>query len=141
MMIISLLLAVVFLAISILHIYWAFGGKWGFEIALPTNAEGVKVFQPGFISCVMVGIALLLFSLFYLRTGEWINISVPGWIENNLGWIIPLLFLLRAVGDFKYIGLFKKIKETSFGRMDTYLYSPLSFFIGLCGSIVYKVNL
>lgn len=137
----SLLLAAVFLLISLLHIYWAFGGKWGFEIALPTNAEGVKIFQPGFFSCTLVGIALLLFSLFYLSTGEWIALSVPGWIENNLGWIIPVLFLLRAVGDFKYIGLFKKIKKTPFGHMDTYWYSPLSFFIGLCGCIVYMLNL
>ncbi len=38
---------------------------------------------------------------------------------------IAFVFLLRAVGDFRYVGFFKKAGNDVFSRMDTALYSPL----------------
>lgn len=35
--IVSLILLSVFLLLSLLHIYWAFGGKWAGEAVFPTK--------------------------------------------------------------------------------------------------------
>ena len=36
-----------------------------------------------------------------------------------------------AVGDFTYVGWFKRVRHTSFGKMDTRLYTPLCTALGL----------
>jgi hypothetical protein len=39
--------------------------------------------------------------------------------------------LARTVGDFKYVGLFKRVRGTPFARLDTLLYSPLCLLLSL----------
>ena len=54
--------------------------------------------------------------------------------------IIAVIFLLRAIGDFKYIGFFKKIKETKFAINDTKIYAPLCLFIAIVSLIIYILS-
>jgi len=42
-----------------------------------------------------------------------------------------LVFLQRAIGDFKYMGFFKKIKHSNFSRLDSMVSSPLCLLIGI----------
>jgi hypothetical protein len=35
------------------------------------------------------------------------------------------------VGELRYVGFFKRVRNTSFARMDTLLYSPLSLCLGV----------
>jgi hypothetical protein len=51
-------------------------------------------------------------------------------------WFIPVVFLLRAVGEFRYVGFFKKIKNTSFAKMDSQYYSPLCLAVGVLALII-----
>jgi hypothetical protein len=46
------------------------------------------------------------------------------------------LFILRAIGDFKYLGFFKKIKNTKFGQNDTKYFAPLCLIIGILTLLV-----
>ncbi|EGD05771.1 hypothetical protein B1M_04736, partial [Burkholderia sp. TJI49] len=39
--------------------------------------------------------------------------------------VLALIFAVRAVGDFRYVGFFKRIRGSRFARMDTLCYSPL----------------
>jgi Protein of unknown function (DUF3995) len=39
--------------------------------------------------------------------------------------VVMTLFLLRAVGDFRYAGLFKKVRGTRFAKADDRLFTPL----------------
>lgn len=39
--------------------------------------------------------------------------------------VLALMFAVRAVGDFRYVGFFKRIRGSRFARMDTLYYSPL----------------
>jgi catechol 2,3-dioxygenase-like lactoylglutathione lyase family enzyme len=41
------------------------------------------------------------------------------------------VFLLRAVGDFRLVGFFKRVRGTPFARWDTRLFSPLCVALGL----------
>lgn len=40
------------------------------------------------------------------------------------------VLVLRAVGDFRLVGFFKRIRGSRFARLDTLLYSPLCFALG-----------
>jgi len=128
--------SLIFIILSILHFHWAFGGKWGFEKALPTNTEGEKVLNPSNFESAIVGIGLLFFSIYYLLKIGIISADLPSWIVDYSGWVISAIFILRAIGDFKYIGFFKKIKSTDFGKLDTKFYSPLCLMLGVIGILL-----
>jgi hypothetical protein len=40
-------------------------------------------------------------------------------------WTIGVLFLLRAVGDLRYAGIFRSIVGTRFAQWDAVIYTPL----------------
>jgi len=41
------------------------------------------------------------------------------------GWALAVMFAVRAIGDFKRVGFFKKIEGTVFATLDSRVYSPL----------------
>ena len=49
---------------------------------------------------------------------------------------VAAAFLARAVGDFNYVGFFKRRKGTAFAALDTRLYSPLALALGVGAGIV-----
>jgi hypothetical protein len=130
------LLVLVFSLLGILHIFWALGGIWGFENSLPTNEAGERVLNPKKTDSAIVGMGLLFFATFYLIKLETIEMVLPNWAAVSAGWIISIIFILRAIGDFKYVGFFKKVQDTKFGELDSKFYSPLCFGIGILGIII-----
>jgi hypothetical protein len=136
MILLSLLLFIILLLLAFLHFYWVLGGQWGFAAAVPTKENGERVLHPGKVDSAIVGLGLSAFGFFYLFLSELVSIRLPDWVFDYGGWIIPAIFLLRAMGDFKYIGFFKKVKSTRFGRLDTKYFSPLCLGIGIVGLIV-----
>jgi hypothetical protein len=135
-MILSISLCVILIGLGLIHFNWVVGGKFGFEQALPTKANGEKVFKPKKIDSAIVGIGLTMFGVFYLLKAGLIALTTPEWIFKYGSWIIPILFLLRAMGEFKYVGFFKRVKNTEFGKWDTRLFSPLCLMIGIGGIII-----
>ncbi|HRI01660.1 MAG TPA: DUF3995 domain-containing protein [Saprospiraceae bacterium] len=135
-MILAIGLIVVFFLLSLIHFYWAMGGQWGMDASLPTNEQGVRVLNPKRTDSVIVGIALAFFSLFYLLKSGTIEHQIPSWIISVGQWTVPGIFLLRAIGDFKYVGFFRKIKSTKFGKMDTMFFTPLCFLLALFGLLI-----
>lgn len=131
MIVLSSLLSLVFLILAIIHLNWAIGNTWGLDNALPSDEHGTRLFTPGRFMTLSVALGLLGFCFFYFINPE------PGnpnnWIFDYGRWIIPAVFLLRALGDFKYVGFFKKIRHTNFAKMDTKYYTPLCLAIALCG--------
>ncbi len=137
----SVLLFLVFLTISILHFYWVFGGTKGLNKALPTNEKGKRVLNPKKVETTLVALGLLLFGIFYLQKTNLRLIILPDYyFFRNLGTIIPILFTIRAIGDFKYIGFFKKIKNTEFGKFDTKLISFFCLTIGIIGFLLIYIE-
>ena len=135
-MILSILLSLILIGLGIIHFNWAFGGEYGFEKSLPTKENGERILNPKKIDSAIVGVGLTLFGLFYIfQTGIMVY-NMPEWIMRYGSWIIPAIFLLRAIGDFKYVGFFKRIKKTKFGKLDTKFFSPLCLAIGIFGIII-----
>lgn len=138
--VISLTLFLIFLFLAILHFYWAFGGKNGLENAIPLNASNEKIMNPSIISTIFVGIVLLIFGLLNIIKVKIITLALPEIIENYSLWFIAILFSLRAIGEFKYIGFFKKVKTTKFSEMDAKVYSPLCLVIGILEVFIELTN-
>lgn len=131
--ILALIISLLFLVLSLIHFNWASGGKWGITKAIPTDTTGKKVMHPDAKASAIVGFGLLFFSFYYVT--HFVRVDLPGW-TSYIGWSISAIFILRSIGDFKYVGLFKRIKGTEFSEMDTKLYVPLCLIIGLIGILL-----
>lgn len=117
--------ALVFLALAGLHAYWATGGTWGLMASLPAHPGGEAVFRPGRSMVWAVGailLALALLSLAHLLPGR---LGRPtGWLRAA-DWAVASGLSLRVLGDFKFVGLSKRVHDTTFARLDTHYYTPL----------------
>lgn len=134
----SIGLAGIFTLLALIHFSWALGSTFGFENALPKNEAGNYVLNPALWESAVVGFALSLFGIFYLVRAKVLKLSIPSRLRLIGSWLIPLIFLLRALGDFKYVGFFKSITSTDFARLDTMFYSPLCLIIAVAGLVLLK---
>lgn len=139
-MFLSILLGIILIGLGLIHFNWVIGGKFGFSESLPTKESGERVLNPKKIDSAIVGIELTIFGIFYVLKSGLIEYSLPAWIIKYGSWIIPIIFLLRAIGEFRYVGFFKSIKKTEFGKLDTKLFSPLCLAIGILGIIIHIVK-
>jgi glucan phosphoethanolaminetransferase (alkaline phosphatase superfamily) len=131
----SIILVIVYAVIALIHFYWLFGEKW-LDKALPTDENGKRVLNPRKFETIIVTLGLLLFAFYYLLKIELFEVEVPKLITKYSGWIISTIFIIRAIGDFKYVGFFKKIKNTKFAEFDTKYFTFISLIIGLIGIII-----
>lgn len=126
------LLITAFGAIGLLHIYWALGGGRGLKAAIPENEEG-PLFEarPGgtlFIALIFCSGALLVF----LDARQIDLHSLQGYLYH----LILIIFGARAIGEFNYVGFFKRVTHSRFARYDTYFYSPLCASISLIAGVM-----
>jgi hypothetical protein len=136
MVILSFFLCIVFLFLGLVHIHWALGGTWGYEKSLPANENGERILNPKKRDSAIVGLGLLFFSILYVFKSGITSITIPLWIWTYGSWLIPAIFLLRAIGDFKYVGFFKKVKHTVFGKADSKIFSPLCLLIAILAFLI-----
>jgi hypothetical protein len=139
-MFLSILLSIILIGLGLIHFNWVIGGKFGFSESLPTKESGERVLNPKKIDSAIVGIGLTIFGIFYILKSGLMEYNIPAWIMKYGSWIIPIIFLLRAIGEFRYFGFFKSIKKTEFGKLDTKLFSPLCLAIGILGLIIHLVK-
>jgi len=119
----SVILTVVLLALSALHAAWALGIRWGLKDAIP-ELEGKPLFKPGRGATLLVAAALLAGAGIVAWPGFFPETGLA-WVPRARVWGIAVLFPLRAAGDFRYCGFFKRIRGTAFARKDSLFYSPL----------------
>lgn len=138
--ILSTILLVIFTSLGFIHFYWLIGGKWGLEKVIPTKDNQMKTPSIPKFATLIVGLVLVLFGLIYLVKSGLVTVQIPNWVAIYGYWIIPSIFILRAIGDFQYVGFFKKIKNTSFAKADSKLFSPLCLIVGIIGILIQLMN-
>jgi hypothetical protein len=126
----------IFLGLAGIHFHWVLGGKFGSDAAIPTNDEGKRVLHPSKKDSAVVGVGLLMFSLYFLVKDGLINFYLPAWVNNYGGFVISAIFFLRAIGDFNYVGFFKKPRTTAFSKLDGQFFSPLCLVLALLGLLL-----
>jgi hypothetical protein len=131
----SVLLVLIFAALGLLHFYWAAGGSPGGGAAIP-SLKGEKIFTPSPLASVTVGLLLLLGMYAFLGRIGYLTFGLPGWLFRFATALISVLFLLRAIGEFRYVGFFKSIRDSEFAAWDTFLFSPLCLFIAVSASLI-----
>ena len=134
-LIIAWALIVAFAGLALMHAYWLFGGQAGRLAAIP-EVDGQPVFQPSALATLVVAIGLALCALLIAATAGMCTLPLS---QTVLAWLIRVLavvLLLRAVGDFRLVGFFKRIRHTHFARLDTAVYSPLCLALAIGSAIV-----
>lgn len=126
----SVAIAILLGALALQHVYWAVAGVGGGSVAIPEVA-GRPAFTPSRVATFGVAAALGVAVALVLARGGHLSLPVPPRLVQAGTTVVGILFVLRAVGDFRLIGFFKRVRGSRFARWDTCLFSPLSLAIGL----------
>jgi hypothetical protein len=121
---VAIVVCAVFVVLGLWHFYMAFTDQSGESAAVP-SIDGKPLFVPSTRSTIAVGIVLLLFAMLVACASGMLVLGWPRRLFTWLSYALALGLLARAVGDFRYVGFFKRVRHTRFARMDTVLYSPL----------------
>ena len=144
---ISTLVAIVFVALALLHMYWALGGQWGADSALPRVAAPatsdddpvatgharpmVRAFNPGRGATLVVAAALASVAALVVVQAGLLGPTIDHPLVRWALVAVAVILLVRAVGDFRLVGFFKKVTGSRFARLDTLVFSPLCVVLGL----------
>lgn len=135
--------SVILIAAGILHVYWASGGRWGIDHAMPGFGSdpgetllGEPAIKPKRIVTRFIGLLCFIASGLLLARVDIVSLPVQErFVEYSL-WVLAGVFLLRAVGDFHSVGFTRRVTDTAFARWDAKLFTPLFLFLGMTIIIV-----
>lgn len=100
------------------------------------SVGGTPLFAPSVGTTVAVGGVLLLFAGLVAATAGLIEIGISRRVLSWLSYALAAGLLARAVGEFKYVGFFKRVRDSPFARLDTLLYSPLCLLLAVGVAVV-----
>jgi hypothetical protein len=104
----------IFLVLSILHFYWAAGGKLWYEDVLPTNSKGINRLNPSAASASIIAVGMIV--LAFITAG---NLSLFSRHVNRRYFrfgalAITTIFCLRAVDFFSLVCICCVVKFVHF---------------------------
>ena len=121
---IAAVVGAVFVALGAWHFVMAVSPPHRESAAIP-HVNGRPLFVPSAAATAGVGMGLILCALLGVSTAGVIAVGVPPRLLTRLSDVLALGLFVRAVGDFRYVGVFKSIHGSRFAAMDTWLYSPM----------------
>jgi len=89
---------------------------------------------------VAVGLVLLLCACLVAATAGLVNVGIPARVLSWISYALAAGLLARAVGEFKYLGFFKRVRDSPFAKLDTLLYSPLCLLLAVGVAVVARQN-
>jgi hypothetical protein len=125
------------------HALWAIFALlalWHFVMAaLPSGSssgavpsvDGKALFKPSRASTAAVGVLLLLFAVLLAATAGIVPTDVNRSVLAALSYVLAAGLLARGIGEFKYLGLFKRVRGSRFATLDTLVYSPLCLLLAI----------
>jgi hypothetical protein len=85
---------------------------------VPTAAQSFAV-------AAGLGVAALVIA----AAAGWISVPVSAGLLRWAAYGVAAVFVLRAIGEFRHVGFFKRNRGSRFARLDSWLYSPLCVLI------------
>jgi hypothetical protein len=128
--------ALVFLGLAGIHIFWAFLGPRAPTGGVPFRADGSPVFVPSRPATLAVAALLLAAALILLERGGWGPGMLPRAWRGAAAAALSIILLLRGIRDFRYVGLFKRVRNTGFARLDSRYYTPLVLSLSVMAGLV-----
>jgi hypothetical protein len=98
-----------FIGIAVWHLYMAAVPGTGVAWTVPSH-EGRPLFRPTRGATLLVAAALLLFAALVASCAWLWAVGLPHRLLLWLSYALALGLTGRAVGDFKYVGFFKRIR-------------------------------
>lgn len=89
------------------------------------------------MATLVVAVGLLLFAIITIDNAKVFLMKIDSRYVRYGDLFISILFFIRAVGDFKFVGFFKSIRETSFAKMDSKFFSPLCLLISSISFLIF----
>ena len=128
------LVALVLASLGALHIYWAVGGQRGKAVSVP-QVGAARAFNPSALATLAVAAALFLSVIIVLARAGIVSTPIQPSHFTFPAVLVGLVFLARAVGEFRLVGFFKSVRGTPFARWDSFVFSPFCLVLG--GAIVW----
>ncbi len=122
-------------ALSLLHVYWGFGGRLAQLSVLP-EVESRPLFVPTAAQSFAVALGLGVAAFVLAAAAGLVAAPVSPRLLRIGSYGIGVVFALRAFGEFRHVGFFKRNRGTRFARMDSLLYSPLCALIAAAAFLV-----
>jgi Protein of unknown function (DUF3995) len=132
---VALVVCAVFVALALWHFFMVLAPSQGASGAVP-SVEGKPLFVPSTKATVAVGIVLLSFAVLVAATAGVVALPIPRFVVVWLCYALALGLLARAIGEFKYVGFFKRIRGSRFAKLDTMVYSPLCLLLAIGVALV-----
>jgi hypothetical protein len=103
----------------------------GHAVLVP-EFEGKPVYEPRHTECLDVAAALALScAIVATRGGMLPHCALPQtWVQAGTV-VVGTALIMRAIGDFRFVGFFKRVRDTPFAEWDTRLFSPVSLMLGI----------
>lgn len=120
----------VFVVLALWHFRMALQSGFGSSGAVP-SVQGKPLFVPSRAATVAVGVALLLFVGLVAATSGAVSLGLPQAVLRWLSLALAAGLFARAVGEFKYVGLFKRVRGSRFATLDSFVYSPLCLLLSV----------
>lgn len=84
----------------------------------------------------MAGLLAFAALLVLAHAGHWPAQALPGWMVRLGAPVAAIVLLARAIGDFRYVGFFKTVRDTRFSILDTRIFSPVALLLGVATAFV-----
>ncbi len=123
------LLALVLAVIAVLHVGWAFGRRAPGAAVIP-EVNGRPAFIPSRTATLAVALGLAAAAMLALIGGGLVALPLPRALTRGAALLLGLVFVARAIGEFRLVGFFKRVRGTAFATWDTWAWSPLSLLMG-----------
>ena len=121
--------------IALVHVYWALGGRVAKSAALP-EIDGRPAFTPRGPLTLLFAAALSLAAFLLAVTGGVLEVPLPRSGLRLLTFGLALVFVARAIGDFRLVGFFKRVKGSRFATLDSLIFAPLCLLLSLAAAWV-----
>ena len=128
--VIARLVAAAIAALGLMHVYWALGGRAGKSAAVP-EINGQRAFVPTRAGTLAVAAALFFAASVVAIAGGLFGVGGFKGFFRLLAYGLSATFIARAIGDFRLVGFFKRVRDTRFARLDTFVFAPGCLAVGL----------
>ncbi|WP_407317252.1 DUF3995 domain-containing protein [Isoptericola halotolerans] len=103
------------------HVTWAAGSTRGAADVLPQRAGSrERLGEPGPLPTLAVAVALSAYVVVVLA----LALGADGWWWTWCGVAALVILVARVVGDGRYVGVLKRVRDTSFARADDRRWTP-----------------
>jgi Protein of unknown function (DUF3995) len=116
--------------LGVVHLYWSFGGLAAGVAAIP-EVDGRPAFSPSRAATLVVAGALFAAAGMVALAGRLVPNPFGPAAIRVFAYGLGVVFLARAVGDFRLVGFYKRVRNTRFARLDTRFYAPFCLALGL----------